>query len=75
MTRSQTALPKVPCRMCFSPIMIVLLVPSVIELIPTFGLRSYAMAGAIVLGTSAIAAWLPGRRAARIDPAAALRAE
>ncbi len=48
---------------------------SVIEAIPTFGLRSYAMAGAIVLGASAIAAWLPSRRAARIDPAAALRAE
>jgi ABC-type antimicrobial peptide transport system permease subunit len=48
---------------------------SAIELIPTFGLRSYVMAGAIVLGALVIAAWLPSARAARMDPAAALRAE
>ena len=46
-----------------------------LELIPTFGLRSYVMAGAIVLGALVIAAWLPSARAARMDPAAALRAE
>jgi ABC-type antimicrobial peptide transport system permease subunit len=48
---------------------------SAIELIPTFGLRSYVMAGAIVVGALVIAAWLPSARAARTDPASALLAE
>jgi ABC-type lipoprotein release transport system permease subunit len=34
-----------------------------------------AMARAIVLGALVIAAWLPRARAARTDPASALRAE
>ncbi|MEX2272343.1 MAG: ADOP family duplicated permease [Vicinamibacterales bacterium] len=36
-------------------------------------LPSFAAAGALMLGCAAIAAWLPARRAARIDPAIALR--
>lgn len=48
---------------------------SALEFIPVFGARPYVIAGAIVLAASAIAAWLPSARAARMDPAAALRAE
>jgi hypothetical protein len=48
---------------------------SVLEFIPVFGPGPYILASAIVLGASVIAAWLPGRRAARVDPSAALRAE
>lgn len=48
---------------------------SALEFIPVFGARPYVIAGAIVLGASVIAAWLPSARAARMGPAAALRAE
>jgi predicted permease len=48
---------------------------SALEFIPTFGPGPYVTAGAMVLAASVIAAWLPSARAARIDPAAALRAE
>jgi ABC-type antimicrobial peptide transport system permease subunit len=48
---------------------------SVSEIIPTFGLRPYAVGTAIVLVSTIIAALLPSLRIARIDPSRALRAE
>jgi predicted permease len=46
-----------------------------IELVPDFGVRPYVVGAAFVLMATAVAALSPLRRAARIDPAQALRAE
>jgi predicted permease len=36
---------------------------------------TYALAAIVLLGTAVVASWVPARRAARMDPSAALRAE
>jgi putative ABC transport system permease protein len=42
---------------------------------PTTDLLTYAGAGGMLLATAVAAAWLPARRATRVDPVAALRSE
>jgi putative ABC transport system permease protein len=42
---------------------------------PTTDLLTYAGAGALLLATATAAAWVPARRATRVDPVAALRSE
>jgi macrolide transport system ATP-binding/permease protein len=48
---------------------------AVIEILPMFGVAPFVLATAVVLLATALAASVPSLRAARIDPAAALRAE
>jgi putative ABC transport system permease protein len=43
--------------------------------IPPTDLLTYAGAGGLLLATAVAAAWLPARRATRVDPVAALRSE
>jgi predicted permease len=54
---------------------LVRLANSSIEIMPDFGVRPYVMGAAFVLMATAVAAFSPLRRASRIDPAQALRAE
>jgi putative ABC transport system permease protein len=42
---------------------------------PTTDLLTYAGAGALLLATATAAAWVPARRATRVDPVSALRSE
>jgi putative ABC transport system permease protein len=42
---------------------------------PTTDLLTFAGAGGMLLATAAAAAWIPARRATRVDPVAALRSE
>jgi predicted permease len=51
------------------------LASSSIDIVPDFGVRPYSVGAAFVLMATAVAAVSPLRRAARIDPAQALRAE
>jgi ABC-type antimicrobial peptide transport system permease subunit len=43
--------------------------------VSTTDLATFAGVPAVILGVALAASWLPARRAARVDPAAALRAE
>jgi ABC-type antimicrobial peptide transport system permease subunit len=50
-------------------------VAAIVEVMPPIGLTPLAVAGAIVIGASLIAAAIPSLRAGRVDPPAALRSE
>src|SRR4029079_9106240 len=43
--------------------------------VSTTDLATFAGVPAVILGVALVASWLPARRAARVDPATALRAE